>query len=99
MARFDVHRLRDGSGFVLDCQADLLNHLDTRFVVPLVPKDEAPYPRINRLNPIFIMDGEYVMVTQFAGTMAKSELGQPILSLVIHEFEISAALDVLLTGV
>ena len=36
MARFSAHRLSDGS-WVLDCQADLLDHLTTRFVVPLIP--------------------------------------------------------------
>jgi toxin CcdB len=99
MARFDVHQLLDGSGFVMNCQSDFLRHLDTRFVVPLVPTSIAPSPLVDRLNPIFDMDGKFAMMTQFAGAMAKSELGPPMLSLVAYEFEISAALDTLLTGV
>lgn len=34
MARFDVYKNAGGSGYLLDVQADLLNHLNTRIVVP-----------------------------------------------------------------
>ncbi|CAM5429606.1 hypothetical protein TMEC54S_03045 [Thauera mechernichensis] len=37
MARFDVYRNSAGEGFLLDVQADLLSHLNTRVVVPLLP--------------------------------------------------------------
>ena len=50
MARFDVHANPSGPGYLLDCQADLLSHLTTRFVVPLLPLDAAPKPAA-RLNP------------------------------------------------
>lgn len=42
MAKFDVYRLRDSGGLVVDCQADLLDGLNTRFVVPSLPIDAAP---------------------------------------------------------
>ena len=35
MAKFDVYRSIDGS-MLLDCQSDLLRHLNKRFVAPLV---------------------------------------------------------------
>src|SRR3546814_8547155 len=74
MAKFGVYRLRDGNGYLLDCQADLLRDLNTRFVVPLLPVDTAPKPAA-RLNPIFEIQGEqYMMVTQFAATVPSSEL-------------------------
>lgn len=46
-------------------QADLLNDLNTRMVVPLLPDKVAPIPaRI--LNPCFVINGEkQVMSTQF----------------------------------
>ena len=44
MARFDVYPNPDGQGSLLDIQADLLCHLNTRVVVPLLPLSFAPKP-------------------------------------------------------
>ena len=97
MAQFDVHRI--GKALVIDCQSDLLSHLNTRFVVPLIPRTEAPAPA-QRFNPIFSLKGaEYVMDTQFAGAVERRELGPSIASLADHSFEITDALDVLISGV
>lgn len=83
---------------MLDCQADLLNRLNTRLVVPLQPPDDAPKPA-GRLNPVFEIAGQsYVMVTQFATAVALSELGPVETSLSDHDTEIMNALDMLLTG-
>ncbi|WP_196795971.1 CcdB family protein, partial [Komagataeibacter europaeus] len=53
MARFDVYRLtgRGEARFVLDVQADLLDAIGTRVVVPLLPQGTAPKPA-KRLNPV-----------------------------------------------
>src|SRR3546814_4051508 len=81
MAKFGVYRLRDGNGYLLDCQADLLRDLNTRFVVPLLLFDTAPKPAA-RLNPIFEIQGEqYMMVTQFAAKVPSSELRTLVVSL------------------
>jgi toxin CcdB len=99
MARFDYHANRDGLGYLLDCQADLLSHFDTRFVVPLIPVDQAPVPG-GRLNPLFKIDGTlHSMVTQFAGSVPLQMLGRIEGSLEEEDFKISNALDMLLTGV
>jgi toxin CcdB len=80
MARFDVHRLADG-GYVVDCQADLLANLSTRFVAPLVPIEHMG-TRMARLNPQFEIEGqEFVMMTQLAGSVPARSLGAPVLSL------------------
>ena len=98
MAKFDVYRLRDGNGYLLDCQADLLSGLNTRFVVPLLPVDEAPAAAA-RLNPIFEIQGtSCVMVTQFAAAVPVSELKVRITSLGEHGFTIGNALDMLISG-
>jgi toxin CcdB len=98
MARFDVYRLHSGDGLVLDCQADLLSHLQTRFVVPLMTPDQGP-ERAVLLNPLFDVEGLAVaMYTQYAGTMPKSELGSMITSLRDHNMEIQTALDILMAG-
>ena len=99
MAQFDIHANAFGAGFLLDCQADLLSHLNTRLVAPLLRPDDAPKPA-GRLNPTFLIDGQpYVMVTQYAGAIELRELGEDVGSLAAHDREIMNALDVLLTGV
>jgi toxin CcdB len=95
--QFDVHRL--GNGLVIDCQADLLDRLSSRFVVPLLPRSEAP-PPAKRLNPVFeIANEKYVMATQMATAVRQRELGEVIGSLADRSFEITDALDVLISGV
>ena len=97
MAQFDVHRL--GDGLVIDCQADLLSHIDTRFVVPLVTRAEAG-TIARRLNPVFLIDGEErVMLTPAASAVRERELGAVVASLADRSFEITDAIDVLISGV
>ena len=65
MAQFDVYKNPDGDGYLLVVQADLLNNLNTRMVVPLLPDKVAPIPA-RTLNPCFMISGEtQVMSTQF----------------------------------
>lgn len=98
MAQFDVYRSRTPSEYLLDCQADLLSDLNTRFVVPLMPIDVAPIAA-KRLNPIFEIEGEAcAMVTQYASTVAASELRDFVLSLADHDFVVGNAIDMLISG-
>jgi len=98
MARFDVYQGVGEPGYLLDCQADLLSELNTRFIVPLLPPDHAPRAG-ERLNPSFEIDGEtVVMVTQFAGSIPVHELGPAKASLDHKHATIMNALDMLLTG-
>ena len=50
MARFDVYASPDGSGCLLDVQADLLDSLNTRVVVPLMPGQFRPSGSIRCLT-------------------------------------------------
>lgn len=98
MAKYDVFRRRSGDGYLLDCQADLLSQLSTRFVVPLLPAREAPKPA-DRLNPVFELQGKpHVMMTQFAAAVPVTELGEKIVSLSDRDIEIINALDMLISG-
>ena len=98
MAQFDVHKL-SGDRLAVDCQSDLLSHLESRFVVPLVPSDAGPRPA-RRFNPIFEVRGvEHVMLTQFSGAIDRRQLGEVVASLADRSFEITDALDVLISGV
>lgn len=99
MAQFDVYRLAKNPGLVLDCQSNLLDHIDSRFVVPLVRRNKAP-PPTRRLNPVFEIQGaEYVMLTQSAAAVHRRDLGSMVLSLAECDREIMKAIDVLLTGI
>ncbi|MBT2133508.1 CcdB family protein [Croceibacterium sp. LX-88] len=99
MAQFQVHRLTAGKTLVLDCQSDLLDPIDSRFVVPLIPLKDAPQPA-RKLNPVFSIGGEdYVMLTQAASAVHRRELGETVGSLAEHHIEIVGALNVLISGV
>ena len=97
MPRLDVYPL-PAIGYVLDVQADLLAHLATRTVVPLIPEAAAPRP-ISELNPVFAIEGQsHVLVTQAIASVPLRELKMPIASLVEHHDQITRALDILLLG-
>jgi toxin CcdB len=99
MSQFDVYTKRSGDGLVLDCQTDLLSHLSTRLVAPLMVPDRAP-KAAGRLNPSFAIDGVvYVLVTQFSGAVEVAELGHKRGSLASNHHQIINALDFLITGV
>lgn len=95
MARFDVYRLRDGS-LVVDCQADFLDDIGTRFVIPLMPRGDGPAPN-PRINPQFDFNGEpLVLLTQLAGALRSSELRTRIGTLDHEDIRITRAIDVLI---
>lgn len=98
MARFDVFENDGGAGYLLDVQSDLLHGLNTRVVVPLLPKPFAPSPA-QRLNPVFNIEGqELVMATQYMAAVPGRELRSGVGNLAEHHDEISAALDMLFLG-
>lgn len=98
MARFDVHRSPGGVGYVLDLQADLLDGISTRVVVPLLPLDKAPVAT-RRLNPIFEIESvPHVMITQALSAVPRSELRPPVTNLAHRDSQIADALDMLFLG-
>lgn len=98
MTHFDLFANPDGEGYLLVVQAALLDHLNTRVVIPLLPKDHAPLPaRI--LNPTFTIDEvSMVMVTQFMAAVPVAILKRPSGNLNRHHDEIVAAIDLLMQG-
>lgn len=98
MAKFDVYARLSDPGLLLDCQADILSDLNTRFVVPLLREGDAPRPAA-RLNPTFEIEGErYVMLTQFAAAVPTRVLGRKVASLIDENTKIASAIDMLLSG-
>ena len=97
MARFDIYRMKDGET-VVDCQADIHIHLDTRFIIPLVPFAED-YPIKRGLNPIVNIDGaSMVLVAEFASTVFVRDLRKKLGTLDGYHDEITRALDFLTSG-
>lgn len=96
MARYDLHP--DGENFLLDVQANQLDNLNTRVVVPIRLPHDAPLTA-RRLNPVFEIEGRhYVMITQFASAVHASGLDEPVGNLEHHHDRIVAALDMLFQG-
>jgi toxin CcdB len=102
MARFDIYPMpgKEGRGYVIDVQADLLGYLKTRAVVPLLPKTES-LKALRDLNPVFMVEGEpHIMLTQAIATVPVKELRQSVASLSAEgRDEAARALDVLLIGI
>ncbi|GLU29788.1 CcdB family protein [Brucella sp. NBRC 12950] len=97
MARYDVYSNPSG-GYVLDVQADLLDELKTRIVIPLIIKALAPIPA-KRLNPSFEIEGEeHVLVTQFMSSIPVSVLKERVTNLSASHDDIVSALDMAFHG-
>ncbi len=98
MARFDVFRNRNGGGYLLDVQNDILDHLNVRVVVPLMAPAAAPKPA-HRLNPVFEVEGlRHLMVTQYISAIPVAELGPLVATLRVQDNTITEALDMLFQG-
>ncbi|NMG45320.1 plasmid maintenance protein CcdB [Aromatoleum toluvorans] len=98
MARFDVYRNPEGDGYLVDLQANLLDHLNTRIVAPLLPVDRAPKPAAT-LNPVLNMGSEQVvMLTQFMAAVPSQILKSPVARIDSCRAEITAAVDLLFQG-
>ena len=104
MAQFDVYLnpgtdTRNAIPYLLDVQADLLDGLATRVVVPLIAAGEMTVAA-RHLNPQFrVREVAVVMSTaELAGVSVRS-LGEKVASLKDRRDEIIAALDLLFTGI
>ncbi len=104
MAQFDVY-LNPNSDtcesipYLLDVQADLLDMLNTRVVVPLVLA-QVMGREAGRLNPKFKIKG--IVVAMSTAEMAGVQMrvpGEKVTSLKTKRDEIIAALDLLFTGI
>ncbi|WP_155265445.1 CcdB family protein [Sphingomonas segetis] len=99
MARFDVYQIRSTGELAVDVQADLLQHLKTRVVVPLVEGPEGDWP-MPRLTPKITFDGRSrTFGTPFIIGVPIRELAGPVGSVADQEYPIALALDLLSIGV
>lgn len=99
MARFHVYQGADDGGLLLDLQANLLGHLNTCVVAPLLPLASAPVPA-KVLNPLVDIDGErYMVATQYLAAVPRKLLGRQVASLQDDATVIVSALDCLFQGI
>lgn len=89
----------DGRMIVVDCQSDLLSAFRTRFVVPLLPPEHLPTAH-RKLNPAFQIAGERLLLApQGSTSVFARELGTVIGSVWDDQHRVTAAIDMLLSGV
>jgi toxin CcdB len=99
MAQFDVYANPVGRGYLLDVQADILDDLKTRLVVPLMPAAKGP-PALKRLHPEFEIDGQRtIMATHLMAAVPLDELRDLVGSLAPERYAIIGAIDFLLGGI
>ena len=95
MPQFDVYPIRHG-GLAVDCQADLLDDLATRFCVPL---RQVEITRNPRLTPLIDFDGKQLtLLTPLARGIGRRDLERRVGNIAAYEYEIKAALDMLISG-
>jgi toxin CcdB len=98
MARYDVYANPAGEGLLLDVQADFLDYLQTRVVIPLVPQKSAP-PATRRLHPILDVGGiKYILATHLMAAVLATELRDARTNIGGYHDQIVSALDMLFQG-
>ncbi|HEV2443235.1 MAG TPA: CcdB family protein [Steroidobacteraceae bacterium] len=104
MAQFTVYRNKNARSKVIfpllvDVQAELLDDLQTRVVIPLTRAAALTKKPVDRLMPILKLEDEaYVLMTPQLAGIASKELGAASGTLAEHRDVILAAMDFLLTG-
>jgi len=99
MARLDLHRNRDGNGYLLDIQADILRSFNSRIVIPVLSLELAP-PPAGRLNPLITIEGTvHSAVTQHMAAVSAGLLGEVVGSFASRDIEVTAAIDLLISGI
>jgi toxin CcdB len=104
MPQFTIYKNRNPRSkaiypLLLDAQADLLDGLQTRVVIPLTKAPALTRKPIDRLTPSIRIDGEkYLLMTPQLAGIAFSELGTPIANVADQRGVIISAVDLLITG-
>jgi toxin CcdB len=84
---------------VLDMQSEVLSHLKTRLVAPLVPEGGLD-TALTVLEPVLELDGRrmILLVSEMVTVPAKELAGPPVAGFVEEGYAIRRALDMLFSG-
>lgn len=105
MAQFSVHEngnpdSRGRYPLLLDVQSPLLDSLETRLVVPLVPLSAFKGQPIATLTPILeVGQDAHVMLTPQMAGVSRRVIGKVVADLTGQRDQIIAAIDLLITGI
>ena len=105
MSQFSVHENRNPDSrkqypYLLDVQSPLLDTLETRIVVPLMPLAALQGNAMTTLMPSFTINGEpHVMLTPHMAGVSQRLLGTEITHLGSSRDSVIAAIDLLITGI
>lgn len=99
--QFDVYRPdgRSPAPFLLDVQADLLDHLATRIVVPLIEAERFGKLAYRLHIRLRVANTELVLATHLLAAIRRNALGPVVANLASQRDDIIAALDILWAGV
>ena len=97
-AQYDLYHTA-ADELVVIVQSDMLEHLRSRVVLPLVPRDGlGPLPAT--LAPqVMLGDATYLIAPMYIATMLNTEPGTRIGSLAVYRDEITRAMDTLFSGI
>jgi toxin CcdB len=105
MPQFAVHRNQHAQTKVrfpllLDIQANFLEELATRIVIPLAPQAAWKNQKMDKLTPVVQVDGKhYIVVTPQLSAIARKELGPVVADFSGDRLEFIGALDFLISGI
>lgn len=101
MARFDVYQVASKhTSLVVEVQADALDELATRVVIPLSRAAAAPHTPATWLNPRIDVLGEtYILLTPNIASVPRTRLGAAVANIEAeHRDAVTTALDFLFFG-
>lgn len=104
MTQFHVYENKNSATkaripYLLDVQSDLLESLETRLVIPLMPLALLDGKTITRLMPTVLIENQnLVLLTPQMAGISRKELGVPVCDVAFMRDQIIAALDLLVTG-
>jgi toxin CcdB len=105
MAQFDVYQNKNSRSkamypLLVDVQAELLDELQTRVVIPLTKLPALVRTPIGGLVPtVKVSNTNYLLLTPELAGVPVSSLGKAVANILGQRLVIIAALDLLITGV
>lgn len=86
--------------YLLNVQSDIIDELNTRMVIPLVPLAAFIGRPAQRINPIISVEGnKYLVMTHEMAGVRLAQLGEPVTDLQESRQIVKAAIDFLIDGV
>jgi len=105
MSQFTIYLNEDDSSndtypYFIDIQNSLLDDLNSRLVIPLSKQSSLDNNSAKKLCPVLqINNDDFVLLTHQMTTVPKSILKTEVISLENYRYEITDAIDFIITGI